>query len=266
MAHMHPPELPIAVLADPARRNDAAIFKLLATALDAEFHVFYRCSVANSASEPQKIPDFVILHPRHGLLGVAIADDSLPHSGTEARPLPYSPIRSALRTLIFGLKEQGIRFYIPAPCCVLFPHSQRAHYAAATPEMEYQPLFADDFAALQERITAMMPIAAGFSSTWRVPDAVERISCLLRVNTPIVEKSPVQPTVATGTSHQAVAQPSTIKPIATEPARIVYVVRAIDILLAFATIMAFIMLISFLPDGALFRALDYMRSWSTPPR
>lgn len=265
MAHMHPPELPIAVLADPARRHDAAIFKLLATALDAEFHVFYRCSVANSASEPQKIPDFVILHPRHGLLGIAIADDSLPHAGTEARPLPYSPIRSALRTLIFGLKEQGIRFYIPAPCCVLFPHSQRAHYAAATPDMEYQPLFADDFATLQERITAMMPIATGFSSTWRVPDAVERISRLLRVNTPLVERTATPPTAVPVGLPQTTSQPLATPATATESARIVYVVRAIDILLAFATLMAFIMLISFLPDGALFRALDYMRSWSHPP-
>jgi len=47
-----------------------------------------------------------------------------------------------------------------------------------------------------------------------------------------------------------------------QPARIIYVVRAIDIVLAFATIVALIMLISFVPQGVIQRVVDYSRSWS----
>lgn len=254
MAHMHPPELPIAVLADAARRQDVAAFGLLSKALDDHFHVFYRPVVVGQV-EPSKVPDFIILHARHGMLGVAVVDDGKDTGG--GRPLPYTPARSAVRSMIFALKEQGIRFYIPAPCCALFMHGQRADYLPAEKDMEYTPLFADEMGeGLQERIAGMMPISAGYQSSWRVPDAVERIAQLLQVAAPLALKAepPVVP-VATATPEFSQKQK-------TEPQRIVYVVRAVDIVLAFATIMAFIMLVTFVPEGAVRRFVDFSRSWS----
>lgn len=256
MAQMHPPELPIAVLADAARRQDVAVFGLLAKALDDEFHVFYRPMVVGMTSDQHKVPDFVILHGRHGLLGLAVADDSKDAGG--GRPMPYAPIRSAVRSMIFGLKEQGIRFYIPAPCCVLFLHGQRADYQLPEKDLDYTPLFADELGeGLQERITALMPISAGYQSSWRVPDAVERIAQFLQVATPLAQKT--EPVVQ---ASKNVAVPADTAKQKTEPQRIVYVVRAVDIVLAFATIMAFIMLVTFVPEGAVRRFVDFSRSWS----
>lgn len=255
MAQMHPPELPIAVMADSARRGEVAVFGLLAKTLDDDFHVFYRPMVVGMTADQHKVPDFIILHSRHGLLGVAIADDG--KEVGENRLMPYAPIRSAVRSMIFGLKEQGIRFYIPAPCCVLFLHSQRAQYLASEKDLEYTPLFADEIGeGLQDRITAMMPITAGYQSSWRVPDAVERIAQFLQVATPLTHK--VEATPASKTT----AAPNEISSPKTEPQRIVYVVRAVDIVLAFATIMAFIMLVTFVPEGALRRLVDFSYNWS----
>jgi hypothetical protein len=267
MAHMHPPELPIAVLADPARRGEVEMFKRLAQGLDNSFQVFFRPSVIGMDTDHNKIADFVILHGQYGLLGIALADDALPYVGTEQKSLPYSPIRSALRSLIFALKEQGIRFYIPAPCCVVFAHSERKNFAAAAPDLDYKPIFAEEFPDLQNQIKMMMPISAGFQSTWRVPDAVEKIMPLLQVNTPLYSKAlkteaavAMAPTVAIQT--QEFVQNSLVDSVGQQPARIIYVVRAIDIVLAFATIVALIMLISFVPQGVIQRVVDYSRSWS----
>lgn len=255
MAQMHPPELPIAVMADAARRGEVAIFGLLAKRLDDDFHVFYRPMVVGMTPDQHKVPDFVILHDRHGLLGVAIADDG--KETGDNRPMPYAPIRSAVRSMIFGLKEQGIRFYIPAPCCVLFLYSQRAQYLAPEKDLEYKPLFADELGeGLQERITAMMPITAGYQSSWRVPDAVQRIAQFLQVATPLTHKVEPVPVPNIAVLSADISTPKT------EPQRIVYVVRAVDIVLAFATIMAFIMLVTFVPDGAIRRLLDFSYNWS----
>lgn len=252
MAQMHPPELPIAVMADAARRGEVAVFSLLAKTLDDDFHVFHRPLVVGMTADQHKVPDFVILHGRHGLLGVALADDG--KEVGDHRPMPYAPIRSAVRSMIFGLKEQGIRFYIPAPCCVLFLHGQRAQYLAPEKDLEYTPLFADEIGeGLQDRITAMMPITAGYQSSWRVPDAVQRIAQFLQVATPLTHK------VEASTLSNAAASATAIAPSKTEPQRIVYVVRAVDIVLAFATIMAFIMLVTFVPDGAVRRFVDFSR-------
>lgn len=270
MAQMHPAELPIAVLADPARRIEADIFKLLAERLDDGFHVFFRPSVSGQRTDSIKIADFVILHNKFGLLGLAIGDDTLPYAGTELKPLPYSPIRSAVRSLIFGLKEQGIRFYIPAPCAVLFPRSARGQYQPAPDNLEYKPLFAADFDDLQNKIIALMPITEGFETTWRVPDAVEKIMPHLQVTTPLVEKTgapvviqsapqrlhPVPSRDAASLSTSGLPPEQDMRP------RIVYVVRAIDIVLAFATIVALIMLISFVPDGVIHRIIDFSHEWS----
>jgi len=259
MAQMHPSELPVAVLADPARRAEVDAFKLLAQGLDASFHVFYRCSVAGMDLAVHKVADFIILHPQHGLLGVAIAEDTLPHSGTEQRLLPYSPIRSAVRSLIFGLKEQGIRFYIPAPCCVIFPYRNREDYAVAAKDMDYTPLFPSDYPDLQTKIMAMMPITAGYQSTWRVPDAVEKIAAFLQVNTPQMTRN--KPEVVMPVLAPAV-QPSAA--VSQDRPRIVYVVRAIDIVLAFATIMALYMLVRFMPEGVADSILAALRGLLVP--
>ena len=255
MAQMHPPELPIAVLADSARRQDIAAFGLLAKALDNNFHVFYRPMVTGMVAEQHKVPDFIILHARHGLLGVAVIDDSK-ESGS-GRVLPFASVRSAVRSLIFALKEQGIRFYIPAPCCAIFLHGQRADYLPVQNDMEYTPLFADELGeGLQDRITTLMPISAGYQSSWRVPDAVERITQFMQVATPLTQKNESVSAPKAAPASNDVAKQKT------EPQRIVYVVRAVDIVLAFATIMAFIMLVTFVPEGAVRRFVDFSRSWS----
>ena len=270
MAQMHPSELPIAVLADPARHIEADVFKLLAEKLDDSFHVFFRPVVGGVATEQMKVADFVILHNKYGLLGVAIGDDTLPYAGTELKPLPYSPIRSAIRALIFGLKEQGIRFYIPAPCAVIFPRSACNQYQAAPDNLEYRPLFPSDYDSLQDKITALMPITEGYQTTWRVPDAVEKIMPHFQVNASVADKTK-PPTIIQASGHHAPAlsvretMPATslgtTQDQDTRP-RIVYVVRAIDIVLAFGTIVALIMLISFVPDGVVRRIVDFSHEWS----
>lgn len=270
MAQMHPSELPIAVLADPARHVEADIFKLLAQKLDDSFHVFFRPTVTGTSPEQVKIADFVILHNRYGLLGVAIGDDTLPYAGPDLKPLPYSPIRSAIRALIFGLKEQGIRFYIPAPCAVIFPRSARNQYQPAPDNLEYKPLFPSDFDDLQQKITALMPITEGYQTTWRVPDAVEKIMPHLQVNASIVEKAKA-PVIIQASSQSEPQLSGRDMPMANMGAyqaeqdmrpRIVYVIRAIDIVLAFGTIVALIMLISFVPDGVVRRLVDFSHEWS----
>ncbi len=270
MAQMHPSELPIAVLADPARHVEADIFKLLAQKLDDSFHVFFRPTVGGTNAEQTKIADFVILHNKYGLLGVAIGDDNLPYAGTDLKPLPYSSIRSAIRALIFGLKEQGIRFYIPAPCAVIFSRSARNQYQPVPDNLEYKPLFPSDYDELQQKITSLMPITEGYQTTWRVPDAVEKIMPFFQVNAPVIDKTKppiviqaaqyqqpsltVQGGAPTNFGGQTVDQD--MRP------RIVYVVRAIDIVLAFGTIVALIMLISFVPDGVVRRIVDFSHEWS----
>lgn len=259
MAVMHPPELPIAVLADPARRVEADVFRLLAKRLDDSFHVFFRCGVEGQNPELVKVPDFIILHNRYGLLGLAIDGNGAPHAGGEPRALPHSPIRSAVRSLIFGLKEQGIRFYIPAPCCVIFPAGARAHYQQGGGDLDYTPLFPEDYDDLQNKIIGMMPISAGYQSTWRVPNAVEKIMPLLRVNMPVNGKPKAvvvnAPEQMEGQFLQTFSKDGETAP------RIIYVVRAIDIVLAFATIIALIMLISFLPDQIIEKGHALARSW-----
>lgn len=276
MAQMHPAELPIAVLADPARRAEAGVYKLFAEGLDDSFHVFYRPAVDGMDQDHLKIADFVLLHNKHGLLGVAIGDDSLPYAGTDLKPLPYAPIRSAIRSLIFALKEQGIRFYIPAPCCVLFLNSKREQYQAPTSDMEYAPLFPSDFADLQNRIISLMPISAGYQSTWRVPDAVEKIMPFLQTATPLTAKAQGPATIDARTSAHiapaaimnaaapALPQGTVAMHTPSQDTRqpVIYVVKAIDIVLAFATIIALIMLISFVPEGVVRRIVDYSHELS----
>nr|MBP7253411.1 hypothetical protein [Alphaproteobacteria bacterium] len=168
------------------------------------------------------------------------------------------------------LKEQGIRFYIPAPCAVIFPRSDRSQYQPAPDNLEYKPLFPSDFDELQQKITAMMPITEGYQTTWRVPDAVEKIMPHLQVNASIIDKP--KPPIIIQASTQREAQhssrdmpPANIGGIASEAdlrPRIVYVIRAVDIVLAFGTIVALIMLISFVPDGVVRRIVDYSHEWS----
>ncbi len=277
MAQMHPPELPIAVLADPARRAEVGVYQLFAQKLDDSFHVFFRPTVDGMDPDHLKVADFVLLHNKYGLLGVAVGDDSLPYAGTELKPLPYAPIRSAIRSLIFALKEQGIRFYIPAPCCVLFLNSKREQYQPPASDMEYTPLFQADFADLQNRIIGLMPISAGYQSTWRVPDAVEKIMPFLQTASPLTAKARMPATID-GHTHQIQVAPAAVVsataaampqgaaatngtgPETRQP--VIYVVRAIDIVLAFATIVALIMLISFVPEGVVRRIVDYSHKMS----
>lgn len=270
MAQMHPSELPIAVLADPARHIEANIFKLFAQKLDDSFHVFFRPTVSDVNPDQVKVADFIILHNKYGLLGVAIGDDTLPYAGTDLKPLPYSPIRSAIRSLIFGLKEQGIRFYIPAPCAVIFPRSERSQYQPPPENLEYKPLFPSDFDDLQQKITALMPITEGYQTTWRVPDAVEKIMPYLQVNASVTEKAKPPVIIQAGSAREPHLTGRDMPPanLGGLPGaedmrpRIVYVVRAIDIVLAFATIVALIMLISFVPDGVVRRIVDFSHEWS----
>ena len=78
----------------------------------------------------------------------------------------------------------------------------------------------------------------------------------MQVATPLTQKNELV------SAPKAAPESNDVAKHKTEPQRIVYVVRAVDIVLAFATIMAFIMLVTFVPEGAIRRFVDFSRSWS----
>lgn len=263
MAKMHPAELPIGTVLDKSQTAMVAFYHLLAQNLDNDFHIFYNCAIEGVEPEHDKPLDFAILHNKYGFLGIEVSQSEVPfstnravsdQSGMRLRPLPYSQVRMVVHSFVFGLKERGIRFYIPAPCCVAFPNYVKEEFEVNLESADYMPLFKSDLSDLQNKIIAMMPVRGGHTSNWSVPDAVERIAPLITFNNghSTISKSgrQVQGSKKRGASsdHEDANQP-----------KIIYVVRAIDVFLAILNILVLGAMFFFMPEGMAQRVAEFLR-------
>ncbi len=259
MARMHPAELPVGIVLDKSQAAFVEMYHMFAQKLDDDFSVFFRCDVDGIVPEHDKPLDFVILHNKYGFLAVEVHQGDLPMNPPRSTPpgvtnvpdnkkvkhLPYSQIRMIVHSFIFGLKERGIRFYIPAPCCVVFTHNLPNEFESLT-DADYVPLFYSDFPELQEKIIAMMPLRGGHTSNWSVPDAVQRIAPLLNFN-------------HGKDSKRGARRNNKNQPVEKSETKIIYVVRAIDVFLAIVNIIVLGLLVYFMPDNFAHQVMELLR-------
>ncbi len=260
MARMYPAELPISTVLDKAQQPIVAFYHALAQYLDDDFHVFYNCTVDGVELEHDDSVDFVILHNKYGFLGIEVfrgqvtADKSRAggnQSGGKLKNLPYSQIRMVVHSFIFGLKERGIRFYIPAPCCVVFANHAREEFKLDQDNADYLPLFLSDFSDLQNKIISMMPVRGGHESNWSVSDAVERISPLIVFNNGRGTAGKANHKGRRGKSH---SDSDYGRP------KIIYVVRAIDVFLVLINILVLAAIVFFMPESFAQRVAEFLRN------
>ena len=262
MARMHPAELPIGTVLDKSQQEIVAFYHLLAQTLDDDFCVFYNCLVDGVEPEHDKPLDFVILHNKYGFLGIEVHQGEVPaspvrpganQSGSRLKQLPYSQIRMGVHSFVFGLKERGIRFYIPAPCCVVFPKHVREEFEVSQEGADYLPLFQSDFSNLQNKIISMMPVRGGHASNWSVPDAVEKISPLIAFN------NGQSTTGKSGRNQRGKKRANDgWRDDANKP-KIIYVVRAIDVFLVIINILVLAALVFFMPESFAQRVAEFLR-------
>lgn len=256
MARMYPATLPVGLVLDKSQSEAVEVYNILAQKLDGEFSVFFRPTIDGVELEHDELLDCVILHSRYGFLAIKVHQGDLPpsanHDDKKLKQLPYSLIRMAAHAFIFGLKERGIRFYIPAPCCVIFPHHVRAEFEARQDYADYIPIFQSDFDDLQDKIIAMMPVRSGYASNWSVPDAVERIEPLLNFND--VHSAGIRRGGQARRNRKGHAAMSD----ADKP-RIIYVVRAIDIFLAIVNVVVLLLLVFFMPESFAQKVAEFLK-------
>lgn len=254
MAKMHPATLPVGIVLDKSQSATVEFYHMLSQKLDDGFSVFFRSSIEGVDLEHDEMLDFVILHNKYGFLAIQVHEGEVPpasHDAKKLKQLPYSQIRMAVHAFIFGLKERGIRFYIPAPCCVVFPQHVRAEFEERLDHADYIPMFQSDFTDLQNKIIAMMPVRGGYASNWSVPDAVERIEPLLIAgNGASAGKR--------GALHGKRARRADPGEDADKP-RIIYVVRAIDVFLAIINILVLLLLVFFMPEGFAQKVAEFLK-------
>mgnify|MGYP001186430383 CR=1 FL=1 len=263
MARMHPAELPISTVLDKSQQAVVTFYHALAQSLDDDFHVFYNCAVDGVEPEHDKSLDFAILHNKYGFLGIEVYQGEVPasngrpgadQSNGKLKHLPYSQIRMVVHSFIFGLKERGIRFYIPAPCCVAFPNYVREEFEIGQDSADYLPLFQSDFSNLQNKIIAMMPVRGGHASNWSVKDAVDKIAPLIVFNSD---------STTTGKSDRlgSCCKKRSVDIYGDDSGRpkIIYVVRAIDVFLVIINILVLAALVFFMPESFAQRVAEFLR-------
>ena len=161
---------------------------------------------------------------------------------------------SSYISFIFGLKERGIRFYIPAPCAVVFPNYVKAEFENSPDSADYFPIFQSDYNNIQNKIISLMPLRGGHSSNWSVPDAVERIAPLIIFNNghSVTGRSGRQAQRGKGRSAERMADE------ANRP-KIIYVVRAFEIILVVVNLLFFAAVLIFMPEGLWHKIMETLR-------
>jgi len=168
MAKMYPSRLPDRVLNNRNLKGEVETFEALSKLPD-EFEVFYnRCpNTGNAGRVYERKIDFIIIHEKLGLLAMEVKGGKIRigHDGgfeqyhyTQNRwgsIDPFIQVKLALRELIYIIKSDSPKYWIPDNICVLFPGTYR-HYLTNQPHsLPAGTLCADDVKILSTLVPTL---------------------------------------------------------------------------------------------------------------
>jgi Nuclease-related domain len=194
-ATMYPAELPEPVLNHPLRGGEIKVFKALEK-LPEGFHVFYNGALRSGQFiEAHERPvDFILLHPKWMLCmevkggQVRVGESGLieqfiPKTRGWHRINPERQVQVALFKLIEACRADGVKYWLPEDCCVVFPDTRREQFTSRQHLIPAGFFFAEDLDTLASslpRLLAEKYQRAPAGRAWREPEAfkymVERLA------------------------------------------------------------------------------------------
>jgi len=183
---MYPAESPKHMLSDPLRGGEIKVFEALEK-LPEGFHVFYNGALrAGQFIEAHERPvDFILLHEKWMLCievkggQVRVGESGLiehfiPRKRHWQRINPVQQVKVALFKLIDACRADGINYWIPDDCCVVFPDTRRGQFTAQQHLIPEGFFFAEDLDTLPAsfpRFLSEKYQRAG--RAWREPEAFD---------------------------------------------------------------------------------------------
>ena len=157
---MYPAQLPEQVLNDSHARGEVKVFRTLEK-LPVGFHVFYNGSLKSGKFiEAHARPiDFILLHEKWMLCievkgGKVRIDEKgdiwqfIPDTRNWKKINPIKQVQIALQKLIQASRDEGVTYWIPGDCCVVFPDTSREQFTNQPRLIQAGLFFAEDLDAL----------------------------------------------------------------------------------------------------------------------